>query len=228
MSRWICRICVNFCLGLGILWLPIFVCCSRMKDGGIWSCLQLCCNWWNEAVLLVCAINWKELVGSKQGMDFTTDKLRSLVRKWQSLIESHVDVKTTDNYMLRIFCIGFTKKRPNQIKRTCYAQSSQIRQVCVCWILELWIHTHVANLFTFSFIFDCPQLVRWESSFWCWTVFFPLVPDQAKDEGNYGSWSPELWPEGVSCKVHSRGDWKGDWEGNIWYLSPPEHLYPQS
>jgi small subunit ribosomal protein S3Ae len=63
------------------------------------------------------------------GMDFMTDKLRSLVRKWQSLIESHVDVKTTDNYMLRIFCIGFTKKRPNQIKRTCYAQSSQIRQI---------------------------------------------------------------------------------------------------
>jgi small subunit ribosomal protein S3Ae len=63
-------------------------------------------------------------------MDFTTDKLRSLVRKWQSLIEAHVDVKTTDNYQIRIFCIAFTKKRPNQIKKTCYAQSSQIRQVC--------------------------------------------------------------------------------------------------
>ncbi|KQK23087.1 40S ribosomal protein S3a [Brachypodium distachyon] len=63
------------------------------------------------------------------GMDFTTDKLRSLVRKWQTLIEAHVDVKTTDNYMLRMFCIGFTKRRPNQVKRTCYAQSSQIRQI---------------------------------------------------------------------------------------------------
>ena len=62
-------------------------------------------------------------------MDFTTDKLRSLVRKWQSLIEAHVDVKTTDGYMLRMFCIGFTKKRPGQAKRTCYAQSSQIRQI---------------------------------------------------------------------------------------------------
>lgn len=62
-------------------------------------------------------------------MDFTTDKLRSLVRKWQTLIEAHVDVKTTDNYTLRMFCIGFTKRRPNQVKRTCYAQSSQIRQV---------------------------------------------------------------------------------------------------
>jgi small subunit ribosomal protein S3Ae len=63
------------------------------------------------------------------GMDFTTDKLRSLVKKWQTLIEAHVDVKTTDNYMLRMFCIGFTKRRPNQVKRTCYAQASQIRQI---------------------------------------------------------------------------------------------------
>ncbi|KAK9989494.1 hypothetical protein SO802_029733 [Lithocarpus litseifolius] len=48
------------------------------------------------------------------GMDFTTDKLRSLVRKWLTLIEAHVDVKTTDNYTLRMFCIGFTKRRQNQ------------------------------------------------------------------------------------------------------------------
>ncbi|NJA59540.1 hypothetical protein HC023_26445, partial [Streptomyces sp. NEAU-H3] len=61
------------------------------------------------------------------GMDFTTDKLRSMVRKWQSLIEAYVDVKTTDGYTLRVFCIAFTKKRPGQVKRTCYAQSGQIR-----------------------------------------------------------------------------------------------------
>ncbi|KAG2241982.1 hypothetical protein Bca52824_096172 [Brassica carinata] len=65
---------------------------------------------------------------AEDGMDFTTDKLRSLVKKWQTLIESHVDVKTTDNYTLRLFCIAFTKRRANQVKRTCYAQSSQIRQ----------------------------------------------------------------------------------------------------
>ncbi|KAF5757438.1 putative ribosomal protein S3Ae [Helianthus annuus] len=66
---------------------------------------------------------------AEDGMDFTTDKLRSLVKKWQSLIEVHVDVKTTDNYTLRMFCIGFTKKRANQVKRTCYAQSSKIKQI---------------------------------------------------------------------------------------------------
>eukprot|EP00884_Botryococcus_braunii_P012246 jgi/Botrbrau1/21021/Bobra.0144s0034.1 len=62
-------------------------------------------------------------------MDFTTDKLRSMVRKWQTLIEAHVDVKTTDGYYLRLFCIGFTKKRQGQVKKTCYAQSSQIRTI---------------------------------------------------------------------------------------------------
>jgi len=63
------------------------------------------------------------------GMDLTTDKLRSLVRKWQTLIEAHTDVKTTDGYSLRIFCIGFTKKRQNQGRKTSYAQSSQVRQI---------------------------------------------------------------------------------------------------
>merc|ERR1712216_320018 len=63
------------------------------------------------------------------GMDLTTDKLRSLVRKWQSLIEAHVDVKTTDGYTLRIFCIGFTKKRSNQLKKTCYCTGAQGKNI---------------------------------------------------------------------------------------------------
>src|SRR5690606_9128323 len=63
------------------------------------------------------------------GMDLTTDKLRSLVRKWQTLIEAYVDVKTTDGYLLRMFAIGFTKRRPDQVKKTSYAQSSQIKRI---------------------------------------------------------------------------------------------------
>jgi small subunit ribosomal protein S3Ae len=74
-------------------------------------------------------VQGKNVLTNFHGMDFTTDKLRSLVRKWQSLIEAHVDVKTTDGYYLRLFCIGFTKRRPNQQKATCYAQSSQVRQI---------------------------------------------------------------------------------------------------
>jgi len=63
------------------------------------------------------------------GMDFTTDKLRSLIKKWQTLIEAHVEAKTTDGYFLRLFCIGFTTKRANQQKKTCYAQTSQVKAI---------------------------------------------------------------------------------------------------
>ena len=85
------------------------------------------------------------------GMDMTRDKLCSLVRKWQSVIEAFVDVKTADGYVVRMFCIAFTKKRQNQIKKTCYAQSAQERQVrmdtrhnsfcCVCWIVVVHAYT---------------------------------------------------------------------------------------
>jgi len=62
-------------------------------------------------------------------MTLSTDKLRSLVRKWHSLIEAYVDVKTADGYVLRVFVIAFTKKRPNQHKKTSYAQSAQIKKI---------------------------------------------------------------------------------------------------
>merc|ERR1712167_366129 len=74
-------------------------------------------------------VQGKNCLTNFHGMTFTTDKLRSLVRKWQTLIECAVDVKTTDGYVVRMFCIGFTKKRQNQVKKTCYAQTSQIRQI---------------------------------------------------------------------------------------------------
>ena len=73
-------------------------------------------------------VQGKQVLCNFWGMDFTTDKLRSLVRKWQSLIEANVDVKTLDGYVLRCFCIGFTKKRENQnpFRKTAYAQSGQV------------------------------------------------------------------------------------------------------
>jgi len=55
------------------------------------------------------------------GMDLTTDKLRSLLKKWQTTIEAFVDVKTQDGYVLRLFCIAFTHKREPQIKKSSYA-----------------------------------------------------------------------------------------------------------
>jgi len=74
-------------------------------------------------------IQGKAALTNFYGMDLTTDKLRSLVRKWQTLIEAHTDVKTTDGYTLRLFAIGFTKRRSNQRRKTSYAQSAQVRNI---------------------------------------------------------------------------------------------------
>ena len=63
------------------------------------------------------------------GMDMTRDKLCSLIRKKQSIIEGNVDCKTTDGYMVRLFCIAFTRPQENQIKNTCYAKSAQERAI---------------------------------------------------------------------------------------------------
>ncbi|KAG8188075.1 hypothetical protein JTE90_014314 [Oedothorax gibbosus] len=74
-------------------------------------------------------IQGRNVMTNFHGMNLTTDKLRSMVKKWQSLIEANVDVKTTDGYLLRMFCIGFTKKWATQVKKTCYAQHSQIKMI---------------------------------------------------------------------------------------------------
>jgi len=84
----------------------------------------------HRKIRLVCEeIAGRNLLTNFHGMDMTTDKLRSLVKKWQTLIECFTEVKTTDGFVLRIFCIAFTKKRPNQIRKTSYAQTSQIRDI---------------------------------------------------------------------------------------------------
>jgi len=79
--------------------------------------------------LRVDEVQGKNCLTNFHGLDFTSDKLRSLVRKWQTLIEANAVIKTSDDYLLRIFAIAFTKKRNNQIKKTTYAQSSQIRAI---------------------------------------------------------------------------------------------------
>jgi len=72
-------------------------------------------------------VNGSRCLTNFYGMDLTTDKFRSLVRKWQTLIEAHIDVKTQDDYTLRMFAIAFTKRRPNQLRKTSYAQTAQVR-----------------------------------------------------------------------------------------------------
>jgi len=79
---------------------------------------------------LICEeVQGKNCLTNFYGMSLTTDKLRSMVKKWQTLIDAFVDVKTTDGYLLRVFCIGFTVKQSQQTKKTSYAQAQQVRQI---------------------------------------------------------------------------------------------------
>jgi len=74
-------------------------------------------------------VQGKNCLTNFYGMEMTSDKYKSLVKKWQTLVEAHVDVKTLDNYHLRVFVIGFTKRDKTSTKKTVYAQSSQVRQL---------------------------------------------------------------------------------------------------
>lgn len=81
-----------------------------------------------------CLCVGRNVLTNFHGMDLTTDKLRSMVKKWQTLIEASADVKTSDGYLLRVFCIGFTNKDQLSQRKTCYAQHTQVRWM----VLWLW------------------------------------------------------------------------------------------
>jgi small subunit ribosomal protein S3Ae len=79
--------------------------------------------------LIVEEVQGKDALCNFYGMDMTRDKLASLIRKWQTLIEAHVDVKTTDGYTVRMFAIAFTNRQRNQKRKTAYAQTAQVHQI---------------------------------------------------------------------------------------------------
>ncbi len=69
------------------------------------------------------------LLTNFHGMDMTRDKLCSLLKKWHTTIDAWTDVKTTDGYVLRLFCVGFTKRRHKQICKTSYTQGGHDRAI---------------------------------------------------------------------------------------------------
>uniref|UniRef100_A0A8P0T3L5 40S ribosomal protein S3a n=1 Tax=Canis lupus familiaris TaxID=9615 RepID=A0A8P0T3L5_CANLF len=73
-------------------------------------------------------INWQQRHGGRQEQA-PYERRQKGSQEESTTIEAHVDVKTTDGYLLRLFCVGFTKKRNNQIRKTSYAQHQQVRQI---------------------------------------------------------------------------------------------------
>eukprot|EP00462_Mataza_sp_D1_P002936 CAMPEP_0175102628 /NCGR_PEP_ID=MMETSP0086_2-20121207/8568_1 /TAXON_ID=136419 /ORGANISM="Unknown Unknown, Strain D1" /LENGTH=260 /DNA_ID=CAMNT_0016377511 /DNA_START=40 /DNA_END=822 /DNA_ORIENTATION=- len=84
---------------------------------------------WRKFKLKIEEVQGTQALTQFHGMDISVDKLRSLVRKWHTLIEAHTDVKTTDGFIIRMFCIGFTKRRSGQNRKTSYAQTAQVFKI---------------------------------------------------------------------------------------------------
>jgi small subunit ribosomal protein S3Ae len=74
-------------------------------------------------------VQGRNLLTQFHGMDLSTDRLRSLVRKWCTQIEATVDAKTADGYVLRVFTIAFTTKQRNQLSKNCYAKQHLVKWV---------------------------------------------------------------------------------------------------
>ncbi|XP_063238694.1 small ribosomal subunit protein eS1 [Bacillus rossius redtenbacheri] len=74
-------------------------------------------------------VQGRNVLTNFHGMDLTSDKIRSIVKKWQTTIEAFVDAKTTDGYTLRVFAIGFSCKNPMSARKTCYAQRTQVKAI---------------------------------------------------------------------------------------------------
>lgn len=78
----------------------------------------------------------RNLLTQFHSLALTTDKLRSLVRKWCTLIEAPIEAKTADGYTFRLFVIAFTRKQRNQLSKNCYSKTR----------LEKWVRLRMMKI----------------------------------------------------------------------------------
>eukprot|EP00796_Vickermania_ingenoplastis_P005608 gene5609-4029_t len=74
-------------------------------------------------------VQGRNLLTQFHSMSMTTDNLASLLRKWCTTMETCVEARTADGYVMRVFVIAFTKKQKNQLSRNCYAKQRLVRWV---------------------------------------------------------------------------------------------------
>jgi small subunit ribosomal protein S3Ae len=84
---------------------------------------------WRKVKLCIEDIQGKTCLTNFHGMDMTRDKVCQFIRKWQTLIDAHCEVKTQDGYVLRVFVVAFTGKQSTQARKTSYAQHQQIKAI---------------------------------------------------------------------------------------------------
>jgi len=78
----------------------------------------------------------RNLLTTFHSMNMTTDKVRSLFRKWCTTIESVVDCTTKDGYVVRFFVTAFTSRSKGQLSKNCYAPGK----------LEKWVRLRITRM----------------------------------------------------------------------------------
>jgi len=74
-------------------------------------------------------IQGKSCLTDFHGMSITRDRMCYLIKKRHTLVDVVADVKTTDGYTVRMFCMAFTKKNDGQVKCYSYCQSAQLKRM---------------------------------------------------------------------------------------------------
>lgn len=78
----------------------------------------------------------RNLLTTFHSMEMTTDKIRSLFRKWCTMIEAIVDAQTKDGYTIRVFVVAFTARQKGQLSKNCYAAGK----------LESWVRLRISKM----------------------------------------------------------------------------------
>lgn len=84
---------------------------------------------WRKVRMQVETVDGLNCYSSFYGLGCTRERIFSLIKKGQTLIDCWADVKTSDDYILRVFLTSCTNRKSGQEKANCYAKSSQLRVI---------------------------------------------------------------------------------------------------
>jgi small subunit ribosomal protein S3Ae len=91
---------------------------------------------YNKAKFQVMEVQGRNLLTQFHSMSMTTDKLRSLFKKWCTMLETVVEAKTKDGYVLRLFIVAFTVKSKGQLSKNCHTSGR----------LEKWARLRITRM----------------------------------------------------------------------------------
>lgn len=74
-------------------------------------------------------VRGSDCLGAFNGMYLSSDRVNSLIKKWHTMIDAHLDVTTSDGSIWRFFVVAVTKRMPNQLKTNSYCQSSTAKKI---------------------------------------------------------------------------------------------------